>query len=107
MHMSARPFWSWSNELPEKVMDKDKIEHKLWKVPVSPSAMDNINNARYFPVDSTLKTKRSEKRKKSSVQVLQGSSPISAKDFCRFRNFSIQFATSSCSWRRAASVLRI
>lgn len=76
------------NELREKFMNKDGVEHNLWIIPSSFIAMRYISDARCLPKDTTLKDERLIKPKKKTVHLLHGRSTTSPKDFSSFKDFS-------------------
>lgn len=55
------------DELLEKVLDKNGIARRVWIVPTPICAMEDINDARYLRVGSTLQTEKFEKRKDNNV----------------------------------------
>lgn len=54
MLLTADTFRKLENDLSEKFMDKERIGHKLWKVPARFCALQYVNDARYLPRDTTL-----------------------------------------------------
>lgn len=56
MQVTAKIFRKWPNGLPERVMDKDANEHKIWIDPASSSTMRYIYDARCVPEDTTSET---------------------------------------------------
>lgn len=55
--MAAETFCELVNELLERAIERNEIQHNLWLVPAPLCAMRNTNDARYFPGVTTLNLK--------------------------------------------------
>lgn len=77
-------------ELPKKVVDKERIKHKVWIVATPSSAMQYINDNRDLPGDSVSQTGILKKPRANNVQFLQASSASSFKELSSFRILSFQ-----------------
>lgn len=87
--MAAKKIWKWANELPEKKIDKHAIEHKVRIVPAPFRATQYINDKRYLPGDTTLKSETLNRLGENTVQFLQSRSPPSHTDFSTFKICSV------------------
>lgn len=89
MQIPAKTSSKLDNELPEKTMDKDRVQHNVGLVPVPFYGMRYINDAGYLRDDSTQKAERLNKRSVNSVQLSQDRSPSSPEQFSIFRILSV------------------
>lgn len=81
MQVSAKAFLKRANELAEKVLDKDKAEHKVWIVLAPFCTKSYIIDARYLPGSTILEAERPTKPGNNNVQFLQGKVQTSPNDF--------------------------
>lgn len=58
MQVTAGTYRMWANELQENMIHRDVIEHKVWIVTAAFHVMPYMNEARYFPRDTTFNTVR-------------------------------------------------
>lgn len=87
--MTAGTFQKLMNELPEKVMDKVRVEHKVWIYPASFCFVWNINDARLSTRDNTQETKRLTELGRSCVQFWQSKSRTSPNNSSSPRILSV------------------
>lgn len=88
--VTANTFWRPANILPEKVVRKDGVEHKVWTVPAPLCAMLYNEGVRYLPGDTLLEDGRLNKARDKNVPFLYGRLPSSSKDFSSFKFFSVK-----------------
>lgn len=86
-HLTARKSQKWTNELPGKVSNKERVEHEVQIVPVRFFDMWCTNIARYIFEDATLDIERIVKPREVNVQFAEKRSPSSHKRFTGHRFF--------------------
>lgn len=89
MQVNAETFWKSSNELLEKVMEKEWINHKFCIVPAQFCAMCRVNDASCLQADITLKTETLNKPKECGVQFLQSRTSSLPEYFSSYRIITV------------------
>lgn len=64
-------FPTWAKKVPEKFLDDDGIENKMWIIPAPIFVLPYINYTNCISGDSTLEAERLNEAKKNNVQFLQ------------------------------------
>lgn len=89
MQVASDKLGKWPNELLEKVIDKDGIEHILWLFLALIYDMQYINNNKYLSGDIPLKTERLKKSTLKNVQFFHGRSLSYQKTASSSKVFSL------------------
>lgn len=92
MQATAKTFRRCAIHLVEKVTGKHAIEQNFWILPTL-FFMQFVNNARYFPEETTLYSEGSDKPRKKNKKYLQLRSPSSPKQFSSYINHVVSGAT--------------
>lgn len=90
MQVTAGAPGKWATELRDKAIDKDRIKHKVWIVPISFCAMLPINGTWYLPRGAAFETETLKEARVYNIQCMQGKSPSSPNNFTNLINLVFQ-----------------
>lgn len=90
LQLAIKKFLKGVNKLSGKVLKKDGLDCRVWRVPEPFCAMRCINDARYMSKDTTLEAGRLSKLWESNVQFLRGWLLSFPKNLTSFRSLNVK-----------------